>query len=242
MDIGYARRYAQLYARHWWWRAREAFLVTQLRRLRPPRGWRSILDVGCSGGLFFPRLRQLGDTVEGIEPHPAMLSDGPGRAEIHVQPFESFAPARRYGLILMLDVVEHVEDAAAFVRHGLDLLEPAGTLLVTVPAFMTLWTNHDVINHHIRRYTKRDFAALAAGVGMRVDRARYFFHALFFAKLAVRAGERLTARTPVPPRAPPRGVNRAAYLACRLEQYLCAGLPLPFGSSLLIVGGRRAAT
>ena len=66
MDTAYARRYGQLYARHWWWRAREAYLVAQLRRLRPPQGWRRILDVGCGDGLFFPRLRELGDVVAGV--------------------------------------------------------------------------------------------------------------------------------------------------------------------------------
>jgi SAM-dependent methyltransferase len=242
MDAGYARRYSQLYAQHWWWRAREAFIVAQLRRLRPPSGWARILDVGCGDGLFFPRLRELGAVVEGVEPDPATLTHAPpGRGDIHVQPFETFAPASRYALILMLDVVEHVPDAEAFLRHALELLEPGGTLLVTVPAFALLWTNHDVVNHHVRRYTKRTFAALAARVGMRVDRSRYFFHGLFFAKLAVRAVERVRRPAPAPAAVPPRWINRGAYLACRLEQRLCDRMPPPFGSSLLVAGGRAAA-
>jgi SAM-dependent methyltransferase len=243
MDAAYARSYSQLYARHWWWRAREAFIVAQLRRLRRPGGWARILDVGCGDGLFFPRLREFGAVVEGVEPDRAMLASAPhGRSDIHVQPFETFAPASRYGLILMLDVVEHVPDADAFLRHALDLLEPAGTLLVTVPAFASLWTNHDVVNHHVRRYTRPSFAALARRVGMRVDRAMYFFHMLFFAKLAVRGVERVSRRTPAPAALPPGWLNRSAYLACRVEQHLCNRLPPPFGSSLLIVGGKGSAT
>jgi len=241
MDTDYARRYGHLYAHHWWWRAREALIVAELRRLRPPAGWRRILDVGCGDGLFFPRLRELGTLVEGVEPDPAMLADAAGRADVHVQPFETFAPAHRNALILMLDVLEHVGDAAAFLRHGLDLLEPAGTLVITVPAFAALWTNHDVVNHHVRRYRKPTFAALARRVGMRIDRARYFFHALFLAKLAVRASERLTRGAPAPAEVPPGWINHTAYLASRLEQRLSGRLPLPFGSSLLIVGGRGSA-
>lgn len=242
MDTGYARRYSELYARHWWWRAREAFLVAQLRQLRPPEGWRRILDVGCGDGLFFPRLRELGAAVEGVEPDPAMLPEASrSRPDIHLQPFETFTPARRYALILMLDVLEHVPDAEGFLGHALELLDPGGTLVVTVPAFAALWTRHDVINGHVRRYTRRTFAALAGRVGMRIDRARYFFHALFFAKLAARGAERLTPRAPAPATVPPAWINRTAYLASRVEQRLCEGLPLPFGSSLLVVGGRRAA-
>ena len=241
MDAAYARGYSQLYAHHWWWRAREAFIVSRLRRLRPPQGWSRILDVGCGDGLFFPRLRELGALVEGVEPDPAMLAQSGGRADIHVGAFETFAPADRYGLILMLDVVEHVDGAEAFLRHALELLEPAGRLVITVPAFMALWTNHDVVNCHVRRYTRRSFAALADRAGMRVDDARYFFHALFFAKLAVRGAERMTHREPAPATVPPRWINHSAYAASRVEQRLLGGLPIPFGASLLVVGGRASA-
>jgi SAM-dependent methyltransferase len=236
MDTVYALRYRHLYAHHWWWRAREEFVVEQLHRLRPPQGWRRILDVGCGDGLLFPRLREFGE-VEGVEPDPAMLGDASrDRSPIHVQPFESFSPERRYSLILMLDVLEHVIGPEAFLRHGLELLERGGTLVLTVPAFPLLWTNHDLVNRHLRRYTKRSFAALAEQAGLRVDRARYFFFWLFFAKLAVRWFERATHPAPVPPEVPPARINRAAYLASRLEQRLLGRLPLPLGSSLLVVG------
>ncbi len=237
METGYAKRYRHLYAHHWWWRAREAFVVKQLRRLCPPQGWRRLLDVGCGDGLFFPRLGEFGE-VEGVEPDPAMLGDAsPNGSPIYMQPFETFLPDHRYSLILMLDVLEHVTGAERFLRHALELLEPDGTLVLTVPAFPLLWTNHDLVNRHVRRYTKRTFGALADRVGLRVDRARYFFHWLFFAKLAVRGFERVTHPAPVPPQIPPLGINRAAYLASRLEQMLFGGLPLPLGSSLLVVGG-----
>jgi SAM-dependent methyltransferase len=243
MDTDYARRYSRLYAHHWWWRAREAFIVAQLRRLQPPRGWLRVLDVGCGDGLFFPRLRELGQAVEGVEPDGAMLAGGaPGRVDIHAQAFETFAPDCRYGLILMLDVLEHVDAAEAFLRHALELLAPGGTLVVTVPAFAALWTNHDVVNRHVRRYTRRSFRTLADRAGMRVDRLRYFFHALFLAKLAVRGLERVTRRAPAPAEVPPGWINHTAYLACRLEQRLLGGVPVPFGSSLLVVGGRGPAT
>ena len=241
MDTGYARRYSHLYAHHWWWRAREALIVAELRRRRPPQGWPRILDVGCGDGLFFPRLRELGGAVEGVEPDAAMLPEtSRGRADIHTQAFETFRPTSRYSLILMLDVVEHVHDAEGFVRHALELLQPDGTLLITVPAFAALWTNHDVINRHVRRYTKRSFAALAARAGLRIDRARYFFHGLFFAKLAVRGVERVARRASAPAAVPPAWINRSAYVACRLEQRLLGGLAIPFGSSLLVVGGRAS--
>lgn len=68
-----------------------------------------------------------------------------------------------YSLILMLDVLEHLEDPVGALQHAVDLLTPEGTLLITVPAFMALWTNHDVLNHHLTRYTKRSFSNVARG-------------------------------------------------------------------------------
>jgi 2-polyprenyl-3-methyl-5-hydroxy-6-metoxy-1,4-benzoquinol methylase len=58
----------------------------------------------------------------------------------------------------MLDALEHLENPVAALRHVCELLTPEGTFIATVPAFMALWTNHDVLNHHFTRYTKSAFA------------------------------------------------------------------------------------
>jgi hypothetical protein len=113
-------------------------------------------------------------------------------------------------------------------------------VVATVPAFGLLWTTHDELNHHFRRYTKTSFAALAAEAGLEIERATYFFHWLFLAKLCVRGAERLTRAHPAPPRMPAPWLNGALYGLTRLEQRVLTPLPVPFGSSLLIVG-RSAA-
>jgi 2-polyprenyl-3-methyl-5-hydroxy-6-metoxy-1,4-benzoquinol methylase len=239
MEPEYAQRYRELYARHWWWRAREHLLLETLRRERPVRGWGSILDVGCGDGLLFDRLEELGD-VEGIEADPSIVSpEGKHRARIHVQPFDSsFQPLKRYSLILMLDVVEHLPDPLGALRLALQLLETDGVLVVTVPAFPVLWTTHDVLNHHFIRYTKRSFATVARSAGLRLDAARYFFHWIFPAKLVQRVSEAITHPLPAAPRLPPRWLNTMLYGLSRLEQRLPGSSALPFGSSLLVVGRR----
>lgn len=236
MDVAYAARYRELYDHHWWWRAREAAVLAELRRLAPAGGWKRILDVGCGDGLLFPKLESFGE-VEGVEPDPSMRAEAHG-SRIHTGPFESFDPGRRYSLILMLDVVEHVADPVAFLQRGVALLEPGGLLFITLPAFSLLWTTHDVVNHHLARYTRRTFRNVARRAGMRIDRMAYFFHWLFFAKLAVRGAESLTRPRPTPPHLPARWLNRFAYLLSRAEQHVLSRMPLPFGSSLLVVGGR----
>ena len=241
MDTEYGAQYRALFERHWWWRARERVILDALRAHRPAAGLTTILDVGCGDGLFFDALGAIEGVqfVEGIEPAAALVSnDGPHRARIHVAPFDvRFEPGRRYSAVLMLDVLEHLPDPEAALRHALNLLEPGGVFLATVPAFISLWTRHDDLNHHYTRYTRSTFEALAAAAGMRIDEARYFFRWTAAAKIATRVAEALVPGEPRSPEVPAGPINRALYALSRLEERLVGGLPLPFGSSLLVVGG-----
>ncbi|MDB4881173.1 MAG: methyltransferase family protein [Gemmatimonadetes bacterium] len=244
MDAGYGARYRELFERHWWWRARERVILGALARHRPASGWSTVLDVGCGDGLFFDALGALDGVtlVEGVEPAAALVSPGgPHRSRIHVAPFDaSFDTDRRYSLVLMLDVLEHLPDPGAALRHATSLLAPDGVFVATVPAFMSLWTRHDALNHHLTRYTRRSMAELARAGTLRIDESRYFFHWTAAAKLVQRVAERLVPGEPAAPSVPPAPLNRALYALSRLEEGLLGRLPVPFGSSLLVVG-RRAA-
>jgi SAM-dependent methyltransferase len=241
MDSDYGARYRELFQRHWWWRARERVILDALRAHQPAAGWGNVLDVGCGDGLFFDELAMLPGVrlVEGVEPAEALVSpDGPHRARIHAAPFDAtFDPKRRYSLIVMLDVLEHLPDPAASLRHAVALLEPGGVFLATVPAFLALWTRHDDLNHHFTRFDKASFRALAASAGLRVDQSRYFFHWTAAAKIATRVKEALIPGAPASPAVPPAPMNHALYALSRLEERLLGAVPLPFGSSLLVVGG-----
>jgi hypothetical protein len=101
---------------------------------------------------------------------------------------------------------------------------------------MQLWTAHDDINQHLTRYTRQSFGALARQTGLELHELRYFFHWSFFAKLAVRARERLLPRPAQLERVPAAPLNRALLALSLAEQRL--PLRLPFGSSLLAIGGK----
>lgn len=241
MDAEYGARYRDLYERHWWWRARERVILEALARQKPAAGWRTVLDVGCGDGLFFDALAALDGVtrVEGVEPAALVSPTGPHRHRIHAVPFDAdFQPGRRYSLVLMLDVLEHLPNPGEAIRHALALLEPDGVFLATVPAFMSLWTRHDELNHHVTRYTARRFAELAASAGLRIDEMRYFFHWTAAAKLGTRLAESVISSAPSSPRVPPEPLNRMLYLLTRLEERVLGSIPVPFGSSLLVVGRR----
>jgi len=240
MDPGYATRYRDLYQRHWWWRAREAVVLRGLRRLRPDGGWRHALDVGCGDGLLFERLSGYAASVEGVEPDAALVTSverAGGR--IHVRPFDaSFRPGHRYDLMLFLDVLEHMDDAAGAVAHAASLLEPGGVVLVTVPAFRSLWTTHDDLNRHVTRYTRNEVVALLSP-HLAVERSRYLFRWVHPAKIAQRALEAVRRPEPRPPTVPSPPLNATLYAMSRLEEAVLGWSTMPLGSSLLAVARGR---
>ncbi|MCP4664239.1 MAG: class I SAM-dependent methyltransferase [bacterium] len=235
MDPQYGARYRELYDRHWWWRAREEMIVDLLARLEPPGGYGPILDVGCGDALSFPYLRRFGEP-EGIEADGALVSaQAQARGPIHIGPFdETFRTDRRYGLITMLDVIEHLDDLAA-LRRAAALLAPGGLVVITVPAFRLLWTAHDDFNHHRRRYTAAGLVRVARRAGLVVRSRRTFFHWLFPLKLLVRLKEGLVAGPPRMAEVPSPWVNRLFHGLSRLEQRTWGRLSWPLGSSLVAV-------
>ena len=240
MDPAYGDRYRHLYDNHWWWRAREKVVLAELARSRPDGGWKRALDVGCGDGLLFGALGAYAAAVEGVEPDAHLVTNSlRPDGTIHVRRFdEAFRPGRRYDLVLFLDVLEHLDDPGAAVAHAATLMEPGGTLLVTVPAFLSLWTTHDDLNRHVTRYDRRELVALLSP-HFTVDRARYFFRWVHPAKVVQRLIEGVTRPEPAPPQIPPPPLNATMYAMSRIEEALLAWSNIPVGSSLLAVGRKK---
>lgn len=239
MDPDYSQLYPQLFAQHWWWRSRETVILTELERLQPGGRWGTILDVGCGEGLFFETLSHLGE-VEGVErggPYPG--SDTDSKWRIHRAAFEDhFDPGKRYNLILMLDVLEHIDDPVQSLRRAEELLEPGGTLLITVPAYRLLWTYHDDLNHHQTRFTRTSLRAVTDQTGLDICQMRYFFHWIFPVRILIRLYETLSGTNLGPPRIPAPWINKMLINGSRLEHHLLRPVRIPFGSSLLAVATR----
>lgn len=243
MEKEYALKYRQLYQHHWWWRTRESIIWNCIRQYAGNRTDLQILDVGCGDGLFFDALGEFGQ-VRGVEIDDRIVDPrGPHFERIFVGPFDSsYRVEQPLSVVLMLDVLEHLPNPEECLAHAIRLLADDGIVIITVPAFLWLWTRHDDINMHCTRYQKRSFAPLAAAAGMRLDRWEYFFHWLVAAKLAVRLKERLIPGDPKPAALPPAPLNQLLKTVCDVERALCGWMKLPLGTSLLAVGGRQTNT
>ena len=232
MDRDYAAAYPRLFREHWWWRSRERILLRIIGRMVEGIDQPRILDVGCGAGLFFDALEPFGH-VEGVESDADAVA-GSGRWRSRITVGELSESGDPVDLALLLDVLEHVPDPAALLSTVKARLSPRGQVLVTVPAFQCLWTSHDVLNHHVRRYTARGLSEALAAAGLATVSTRYLFPSLVLPKLATRVAEALTEPAPQVPSIPPAPINGAIQSWLALEDALLGWLP--FGGSVMAVG------
>jgi len=249
MQESYSAIYADLWRRHWWWRVRHELVMSTVEQLflgdDRPRSQRTIFDIGCAGGVSFDDLSRYGE-VYGSEPDPALVDSCPQwRQCIELTAFgPDYSASRQYDLVLMLDVMEHIEDAAGALRNLRRLLKPGGHAIITVPALQSLWSVHDVINRHYCRYDKTRLQRLIEDSGFTVHDLRYFFiwplGLMYLRKLLLGTKQRPEKSYTVT--VPPGPLNRLFAGLSRTEQKLMRlGIHWPLGSSLIAVVERPRA-
>ena len=189
MDKAYYREYYDLERKHWWFRARAEIIMAHLRGLTTKMNHRPrILNVGAATGHSSELLSELGE-VTSVEYDGdccvftnALTGLELLRASITELPFSSDS----FDLVCSFDVIEHVEDDQAAVAELYRVCRPGGLVSVTVPAFMFLWSQHDDINHHHRRYTAAMVRKVSEHAGLEPVFGSYFNFWLFFPIAAFR--------------------------------------------------------
>ena len=167
------------------------------------------------------RARNVGDVVEGSVAELPFADDS-------------------FDFAVCLDVIEHLDDDLQTLRELRRVVRPGGRLLITVPAYPSLWSSHDVVNHHYRRYTRRSLLEVAGQSGWEATRTTHFNALLLPAAMAYRWWERLShhplgERSSDLERTPP-WLNQVLRFPLQAEGSLIArGGRIPFGLSLLVV-------
>jgi 2-polyprenyl-3-methyl-5-hydroxy-6-metoxy-1,4-benzoquinol methylase len=163
---------AGIIRRHPWWRARARLTLRLLWGLgiRPPA---RILDVGCGWGVTLDALERRGYRAIGMDVSRRTLEnlDRPGRTLIEADITRPMVPdVAAHDAVLALDVIEHLDDDGAAVRHLADLTRPGGALLISVPALPGMFGEFDRIQGHRRRYLPGELRAAFADSGLILDR------------------------------------------------------------------------
>lgn len=138
----------------------------------------------------------------------------------------------------MLDVLEHIDNDRAAVSKVHSMLAPRGALILTVPAHQWLWTRHDDLNQHCRRYSRSSLRRLFAPKHWRLEKVTYLFASLVLPKLLTRCFEALGNADPKTPGIPPAWLNTLAKTWLDMERKVFSRIPIAVGSSLLLIGRR----
>ena len=222
---------------HWWYRGRRLVIDAVLERDEMRRRAR-ILDAGCGGGGNLELLSHYG-SVTGLESSPEAAERARARGvgdivegSLEAMPF----PAGGFDLAVTLDVLEHLDDDVAGFRELRRVVAPGGRLLVTVPAYPRLWSLHDEVNEHRRRYVRRTLVGPAEATGWRVVRVTNFNLGLLAPAAARRVVERMrrdpSSRSDF--EVTPPWLDRPLLAPFRLEaRWIGAGRSLRAGLSLL---------
>jgi SAM-dependent methyltransferase len=176
---------------HWWYRGRRRIIEVELERL-PIRPGAKVLDAGCGSGRTLQELVRYGE-VSGIEldPMAAEVACGRGAFDVRIGRLEELPWADdTFDLITCLDVIEHTPDDRVTLRELRRVTRPGGHLLVTVPAYQALWSQHDEDNHHYRRYERAPLRRAAVEAGWAVQRMTSFNSVLLPPAAAVRLLQR----------------------------------------------------
>ncbi len=240
MDRDYELQTHQAEDRHWWYRGRRTVLDGVIGNLGLPPGAR-ILDAGCGSGRNMVELARHG-TVTGIELSETSVAIARERAvgeAISGSVLEMPFPDDSFDFAVSLDVIEHLEDDLAALTELRRTIVPGGALLVTVPAYQWLWSGHDEINHHHRRYSRRSLQSVAEAAGWRQARTTYFNSLLLPAAIVLRLLDRLSKKpteSSLDLWVPPAPLNWTLERPLTIEAALIKrGVRIPAGLSLLAV-------
>ena len=231
-------RMAEHDSTHWWYVARRDILADFIaREVNPPKGAR-ILEIGCGTGHNLPMLGAFGE-VDAIEIDPAARDIASKRLgkDVGSSPLPELSGVAdgQYDMIAVLDVVEHVEDDVAALAAMAKRLKPGGTILITVPAHQWMWSAHDVVNHHKRRYSKATLTAALERAGLKWRKLGYFNSLLFPAAVAARLAGKLTGKDDSDDSPPAKPLNAIFEKVFGFERHLLGRVPLPPGLSLIVL-------
>src|SRR5882757_9201943 len=176
---------------HWWYRGRRRVLRAALDRL-PLAPAARLLDAGCGSGRTLDELARYG-RVSGIDLSAEAVAAARerGHDDVRVARVEElpFADAT-FDVVTCLDVIEHTPDDGATLAELRRVTRPGGLLLVTVPAYQALWSWHDEVNLHFRRYETPSLRAAARSAGWEIVGDTHFNSLLLAPAAAVRLAQR----------------------------------------------------
>lgn len=233
--------YAEMYkleSFYWWFVARRRLLESLVQEIAREFKRPIILDVGCGTGINFSVLAKYGDTFSSDASEEALsFSKGRGidglvRSHIEALPFSGST----FDVVTALDVLEHIDDDLRGLDELFRVSREGGVLVITVPAYGFLWSEHDEALHHRRRYAASELRNKLTNAGFTVERITYYITFLFFPILFMRFAQSVSKKSVHAKTSHvilPGWLNSLLIAILGFERVLLRWMNFPFGVSIV---------
>ena len=235
----------QAEARHFWFQGFRQFVTPVLAEVTNGRRDLRLVDCGCGTGANLELLAPYGRAV-GIDLSPGGLvrANQAGRSVARADVTRMPLPSATFDVVTSFDVLQCVPDDVEAVREMARVCRAGGRIVVTVAALDVLSGDHGEVWQEARRYTPASVRSLLEGAGLRVERVSFLFASLFPLMLGARLAQRWSrpfrqVRDDSDISVPPGPVNAALATVLRAEAAVARRIPMPIGSSLLVVATKR---
>jgi SAM-dependent methyltransferase len=236
----------QAEARHFWFQGFRQFVTPVLAEVTGGRRDLRLLDCGCGTGANLELLAPYGRAVGfDLSPGGLVRAHRAGRSVARADVTRIPLPSAAFDVVTSFDVLQCVPDDAGAVREMARVTRAGGCVVATMAALDELSGDHGEVWGEVRRYTPARSRALMEQAGLRVERVSFLFASLFPLML----GARLVQRWSRPFRevshdsdisVPPAAVNAALATVLRAEAAVSRRMPMPIGSSLLVVATKSS--
>ncbi len=229
---------------NWWFRARREIVHSIIDKYIVGNN-NNILEVGAGYGVMTEMLKEYG-IVTAIEPYKDAFLHLHKDLDIkaYMGTLDDFKTKEKYDIVAMFDVLEHIDDDIVTLATVYSILKERGLVILTVPAYKFLWSEHDTLNNHYRRYTKKALTRLEwlsktmlFYNGFDTKRLTYFNTLLFplalLDKLWFAKNKQSYSLNPN------RVVNTILYNIFKIERYILKYTNLPYGVSILLIAEKR---
>lgn len=181
MEIEYEKRYHEVETENWWFVSRRKYLLELLNDTSRDS---KILDIGCSSGIFLKDLERLGfkkENLFGIDISEKAIENCKknGIQNSFVMDAQKIELPEKFDVVVASDCLEHLQDDVKAIKNWSELLNKGGIMLVFVPAFQSLWSQHDEVNMHYRRYTNKELKNKLINQNLTIMKSSYWNFTLF---------------------------------------------------------------
>jgi 2-polyprenyl-3-methyl-5-hydroxy-6-metoxy-1,4-benzoquinol methylase len=236
----FEKLYHEVETKHFWFRSRRNYIISLLKHENKDL---SVLDIGCSSGILLNELHAIGfkkNNLFGVDISEKAIENckANGIENAYVMDGAKIELNRYFDIVIASDCLEHIEDDQKALSNWHSLLNENGKLYVFVPAFMTLWSQHDVVNMHFRRYTKSELVTKLNNKGFQIVKSSYWNCLLFLPLIIVRPLSRLLKKNNGSESGnldKPGAFNGVLYQLINFENKLLKSINFPFGVSTFCI-------